>query len=382
VNVAYEVACALCDIPSPDTEAVACRICGGPTIFRYRTHPARAPGPPERGIWRFREWLPLPLQKAPVSLGEGDTPLVRLSSWPSSIGLSNVYAKLEYVSATGSFKDRGASVLVSHAVASGATQIVEDSSGNAGAAIAAYAAAAGIACTVFAPASTAAAKLRQMRAYGATVSRVEGPRLAAERAARDASTAGGVYYAGHNASPYFVEGCKTIAFELKEAFSGDGPEHLVVPVGGGSLFVGAASGFAQWEYGQAAVRRPRVHLVQAEACMPLVAAYLSGASEPLPVERGRTVAEGIEIESPARGALILRLLRKSGGVAVAVDDRSILEAQQELARSEGIFMEPTSAAAFAGLARLVSQGHIGRSDTVVVAVTGSGLKDGGAERLA
>jgi threonine synthase len=371
-----ELVCALCNIVIPDAEARACKRCGGPAIFRYPGRSGRQGIRPQRGIWGYREWLPVAAEDKVVSLGEGDTPLVRMSRWPASIGLARVYAKLEYASATGSFKDRGASVLVTHAVAAGAGHIVEDSSGNAGAAIAAYAAAAGLQCTIFAPASAAPAKLKQMRMYGANVAVVEGPRNAAEQAARGAGNAPGVYYAGHNDNPYFVEGCKTFAFELACAFEGQSPDHVIVPVGGGSLYVGAAAGFVQWAQGRAASHRTRLHLVQAEACMPLVAAYLAGGDEAMHVVRTPTVAGGIEIESPARGAFILRLLRASGGTAVAVSDRAILDARRDVAQAEGIFMEPTSAAAFAGLAELALRGVIGRDESVVVAVTGSGLKDG------
>jgi threonine synthase len=328
-----------------------------------------------RGLWRYLPWLPLLRSDSAVSLDEGATPLAKLDQWSGSLGLGEVYAKLEYAGPTGSFKDRGASVLVSHARAIGARRITEDSSGNAGASLAAYAARAGLVCSVFAPADTPAGKLAQIRSYGATLVEVEGPRAAAATAARTAGLETDSYYAGHNTNPFFVEGCKTLAFELVEAFEAEGPEHVVIPVGGGSLYCGAALGFSQLLTAGLIHSMPRLHLVQATGCMPLVAAFESRAEEPLPVPRRPTIAGGIVIENPARGRLILRALKASRGVAVAVDDSAIRVARQDLARQEGIYMEPTSAAAFAGLARLAANGTIARNERVVVAVTGSGLKD-------
>jgi len=264
---------------------------------------------------------------------------------------------------------------VSFALDAGASHLVEDSSGNAGASVAAYAARAGLSCTIFAPAAAPASKLRQIRGYGAELIPVEGSREDVAEAARQAGRAPGAYYAGHNANPYFVEGTKTLAFELAEAFALQAPAHLVMPVGGGSLLCGCALGFSQWREAGLCRGAPRLYAVQANGCMPLVEALAAGAAEPLPVDRQATIAGGIMIEYPARGRLILRALRESGGGAVAVSDAEILQAQRDLARLEGIFCEPTSAAAFAGLARLAAAGAIERSASVVVAVTGSGLKD-------
>jgi threonine synthase len=365
----------MCGEAADDLEALVCRVCGGPTVVRHQHLPAGL-GPAEaRGVWRYRGWLPFFEGDRPVTLGEGATPLVRLHRWPQTLGLSEVYAKLEYVGPTGSFKDRGASVLVSHAAAVGARRIVEDSSGNAGAAIAAYAGRAGLECQVYAPASAPHSKLAQIAAYGAELIGVEGSREAVAAAARDAATGEGVYYAGHNSSPYFLEGTKTCAFELVEAFPAGGPDHIVMPVGGGSLFCGTAIAFRQLRDAGIGCPNVRLHLVQSTGCMPLVAALSSGSDRPAAIDRQRTIAGGIVIENPQRGALILREVRASGGQGVAASDAEILAAQADLAQSEGIYMEPTSAAAFAGLRRLAEAGVIGAAESVVVLVTGSGLKD-------
>lgn len=369
----WTLVCGLCGLATSDGEAFACAICGGPTVVRYQGLPDDLAETDAAGVWRYRQWLPLLPNDRAVTLGEGCTPLVRLDRWARRLGLEEVYGKLEYANPTGSFKDRGAAVLVSHALTLGTRCLCEDSSGNAGAAIAAYAARAGLECWIFAPATAPPAKLRQARAYGAAVTLVDGPRSAAEDAARAAALAPGVYYAGHNGNPFFVEGTKTFAFELATAFEGRGPDHVVMPVGGGSLFVGAFLGFGQSRSNRAP--QPHLHVVQASACMPLAAAYFAGSERPAPVQHKRTVAGGIEIESPVRGPLILRAVRESGGRAVAVEEDEILMAQRQLASMEGIFMEPTSAAAFAGLERLAARGAVQPNETVVVAVTGSGLKD-------
>ena len=373
----WRLACALCAAACQDSETTSCPHCGGPTVLAYEALAGRQSPSRGAGLWRYHAWLPITSVAQIVTLGEGGTPVVRLNRWARRIGLDEVYAKLEFAGPTGSFKDRGSTVVVSHAVAAGATHLVEDSSGNAGASMAAYAARAGIACTVFAPAAAPPSKLRQIAAYDARVVAVEGSREDVAAAAVAAGREAGAYYAGHNANPYFVEGTKTFAFELVETFGRQGPDHVVMPVGGGSLLWGCALGFAQLQEAGLADRRPSLHAVQATGCMPLVAAYEQGATGPIAVQRTPTVAGGITIEHPARGELILRSLRETGGSAVAADDSEILRAQRDLAALEGIYAEPTSAAAFAGLTHLAASGAIKASESVVVAVTGTGLKDQG-----
>jgi threonine synthase len=305
------------------------------------------------------------------------TPVVELPRWGERIGLRRVYAKLEYLMPTGSFKDRGATVMVTRARELGARRVVEDSSGNAGAAVAAYAARAGLPCTIYAPAAAPEAKLVQIAAAGARLVRVPGPREAVAAAAM-ADTEGDAYYAGHNTNPYFVEGTRTIAFEIAEQFGMDPPEHLIMPVGGGSLYYGAWLGFAEWRAAGRIARTPRLHLAQAAGCAPLAAAAARGAPDAVPVERAPTIAGGVTIERPARGRLILAALTASGGSAAAVDDTAILAELHALARLEGLLCEPTSAVAFAALARLARAGVIPPDERVLVAVTGHGLKDPGA----
>ena len=338
--------------------------------------------PPPRGLWRFRARLhgdPRVATAAALDLGEGDTPLVPLTRWGATLGLRRVWAKLEGSNPTGSYKDRGMAVLASVARASGATHLVEDSSGNAGASAAAYAARGGMTCTVYAPAAAPAAKLRQIRAYGAELIAVAGPRSAVADAARAAGTVVGSYHVSHNDNPLFVVGNQSLAFELAEAARAldpaDRPWHVVMPVGGGALFMGAADGFAKPLPGDAPV--PRLHGAQTTSCAPLATAYADDAVDPAIVTRVATVCGGIEIERPHRGRAILAAARASGGSILASDDAHILAARDALARLEGVYAEPTSCAGAAALAQLASTGAVGPDDLVMLVLTGTGLKDPG-----
>lgn len=331
---------------------VICQGCGGALTWR-----------PEDGD-----------EPEPVTLGEGSTPVIRLERWGAAHGLGEVFAKLEHLQPTGSFKDRGSAMLVARARALGARRLVEDSSGNAGASMAAYAARAGLACTVYAPASAPLAKLRQVLACGAELRRVEGSREDVAAAAMN-DHADRAYYAGHNTNPYFLHGMRSFAEEAINWFAADPPEHLIMPVGGGSLYAGAWLGFTAAREAGRIRRLPALHLAQAAGCAPLVAAAEQGADDAVPVERFPTVAGGITIEQPARGPMLLRALRETGGAAVAVDEAAILSVRRELSVTEGLDIEPTSAVAFAGLLALRASGTIAESARVLVAVTGAGWKD-------
>lgn len=338
------------------------------------------------GVWRYAPWLPVRHATQGVSLGEGDTPLVPVPRWGAAHGLRRVYAKLEFVSPTGSFKDRGMAVLVTLARQAGTRHLVEDSSGNAGASAAAYAARAGMTCTVYAPAAAPPAKLRQIRMYGADLVAVPGPRTAVAEVAHGAGLAPGSYHVAHNENPLFLAGNKTFGYELVEALPalqpGSRPWHVVIPTGGGALFSGAWQGFQECAAGTgpaplAQGQLPRMHVAQAAACAPLAVAWEAGLGRPALVTRRPTVCGGIEIERPTRGREILAAVRASGGAAAATEDDAVLLERDRLAHLEGIYAEPTSAAAFAVLVQLAHRGLVSADDVVIVAVTGSGLKDAG-----
>ncbi|RLE31626.1 threonine synthase [Candidatus Acetothermia bacterium] len=365
-----ELFCPLCDFArAPTFEPLRCPRCGVPLEYR-RELPEVGPGDLQgRGVWRYGPFLP---PAEPVSLGEGATPLIESRQIGERLGV-RLLLKLEGANPTGSFKDRGASVLVSVLRGFGVEKVADDSSGNAAAALAAYTARAGLAATLYVPAYASPKKLAQIEAYGAELVRVPGPRSAAEEAVKEAAAQGKHVYASHNESPYFIQGLKTLAYEIYEDLGYEVPDHVVVPLGGGGLFLGLYLGFGELVRLGWAEATPRIHAVQAEACAPVVRAFELGEAEPAPVEPVPTVAEGISIAAPARGREILAAL-KAGGAAVAVEEREILEARGELATQEGVYVEPTSAVVLPGLRRLIHRGDISPSATVVLVLTGSGLK--------
>jgi len=358
--------CAPCDVILPvDLTTLTCPGCMRPLSIEYLTHDYHAAADP-----------PMPVAKHflnAVTLGEGNTPLVELRSIAAQLGLTSLAAKMEYLNPTGSFKDRGAVVLIAAALRYGVREVVEDSSGNAGSSVSAYAARAGMLAHIFAPASTPDAKTRQIEAYGARVHPVDGTREDTTAAAVEYYTERKLVYASHVKSPYFVEGTKSFAYEVFDQSHGEMPQHIVIPVGNGSLLLGVSRGFSELRRGGRVGPIPRLHAVQSIRVMPVVAAFhgrKSGARANRP-----TVAGGIAIGSPARLDEIVAALKDSDGTAVAVEDREILHWRDALAQQEGIYAEPTSAATFAGLARLVRQGIIRPNERVLAPVTGFGLKD-------
>jgi threonine synthase len=347
---------------------------------------AGAPGEPGGGLWRYGNCIPVaPEVAARLTFGEGLTPTIGAGG-----GLEGISIKLEFLFPTSSFKDRGAVVLVASALERGAEAVIADSSGNAGSAIAAYAARAGLRCTVFVPSSTSPRKCDQIRAYGAELELVPGGRTATTEAAIEAVSRTGATYASHIYDPYFLQGTKTFAFELWDQ-TGGVPASLIVPVGHGTLLLGAARGFRELHAAGLISEPPALIAVQAERCAPLARAWAAGQSEPMAVAPAQTAAEGIAIPRPPRGAQILAAVRASGGCVVSVPEEAIAPAQAELGR-RGMFVEPTAALVWG--AALLARGHaavggvpiegevwdVARAlarDAVVVPLCGSGLKASG-----
>ena len=366
-----ELYCPICShttIPVP--EPLRCPRCGVPLEYRKGLPPVAPEDLRGQGVWRYSPFLP---PAEPVSMGEGDTPLVPSVRIGPELGI-DLLLKFEGANPTGSFKDRGASVLVSVLRGFGVDKVADDSSGNAAAALAAYAARAGLVATLYVPAYASPKKLAQIEIHGAALVRVPGPRSAAEAAVVEATGKGEHVYASHNESPYFVQGLKTLAYELYEGMGYEAPDHVVVPLGGGGLYLGLYLGFRELVELGWIERMPRISAVQAEACAPIVRAWELGEEVPVPIEPVPTVAEGVSIAAPARGREILTALRECGGGAAAVAEEEILGAQRELAAEEGVYVEPTSAVVLPGLRKLLKRGVIAPSETVVLVLTGSGLK--------
>lgn len=318
-----------------------------------------------RSLWRYAAAMPLAIAE-PVTLGEGMTPLVPVD-WAGT----RLHMKLEFMAPTGSFKDRGASVMVSYLRQGGIDRILEDSSGNGGAAIASYAAAAGIRCKILVPAYTPPTKIVQMRAAGAEVELVPGTRQdTADEAERQA---GSIFYASHNWQAFFLQGTKTLAYELWEDLGFRAPDNVVIPCGAGSNVLGCDIGFQELLAAGEIGRLPRLFAVQPENCAPIDAAFRAGGDVPVPVEIRPTVAEGTAISHPVRLKEVLDAVRRCGGATVAVSEAAIRQAVGDLAR-RGLYVEPTSAGSVAAAAQLLGSGTIRPGETTVVVLTGSGLK--------
>ena len=368
-----ELRCGSCGTAAPGPTDWRCGACGSPLELELPpADPATFVDDGAAGLWRYRGWLP---HVDPVVLGEPPTALVDLGT--------RVTAKLEGGLPTGSFKDRGTAVTVSWLRAHGVQEIVVDSSGNAGASFAAYAARAGVRLRLFVPADASPAKLLQARAHGATVVAVPGPRSAAGEAARRSLEGAGpdVAYGSHLWQPAFLAGTATFAYEVFEGLGGRAPDAVVAPLGGGTLLLGVHLGFTRLRAAGLIDRLPRLVGVQSDACAPLARAFRDGEDDAVAVTPGATIAEGIRIDRPPRSKQILAAIRDTGGDIVEVSDDDIRASLRTLL-AQGLFVEPTSAAAHAGLARSAVAGDT--SGTVILAMTGHGLKATGpiAEILA
>ena len=318
-------------------------------------------------LWRYRQALPITDEASIISLGEGLTPLVSFDNDTHDHRL-----KLDFVCPTGSYKDRGAAVLLSKVKELGVQEVVEDSSGNAGAAIAAYSAKAGIDCTIYCPASTSKGKLAQIAMYGAKLKLIEGNRAATTQAVLEAAAT--TYYASHNWNPFFLEGTKTIAFEIAEQLGWQTPDHVICPIGFGSVYMGLWVGFGELHAQGIITQIPRLLGVQSAACCPVYKAYSESRSR---VERSpqtyETLAEGITSEAPIRGDTIMQALRETNGAITIVDETEIEVGIKALA-AKGIYVEPTSAVIVRAFDKFVESGVIRTGDITVSILTGSGLK--------
>ncbi|WP_188903724.1 pyridoxal-phosphate dependent enzyme [Caldovatus sediminis] len=314
-----------------------------------------------RSLWRYAAALPF-APEDPISLGEGCTPLV-----PRRVAGATALLKCEWFMPTGSFKDRGASVMLSLLRAQGVREVLEDSSGNGGAAVAAYAAAGGMRAKILVPAGTSPAKTVQARASGAAIELVPGSRQdCAEEALRQAER---IFYASHNWHPFFLHGTKTLAYELWEDLGFRAPDNVIVPCGAGSNVLGCGIGFEELKRAGEIARPPRIFAAQPENCAPIARAFLGApAAAPAP-----TIAEGTAIARPIRLPEVLQVLRDTGGGAVMLNEAEIGAATLDLARG-GVYVEPTSAQAAAAFAKLLASGAIRAEETTVVVLTGTGLK--------
>jgi threonine synthase len=375
--------CSLCSTHYPAGQLhTVCPACQAPLQAVYQLDAARVALDRDRmrslppSMWRWSALLPVQEPAHIVSLGEGDTPTLRLPRLGAQLGMAQLYLKDESPNPSGSFKARGLAAAVSMALELGVERLIIPTAGNAGGAMAAYAARAGLPACVVMPQDTPRANIEECRIAGAEVVLVPGlisdaGRLAAQRAAAenwfDLSTF---------KEPYRLEGKKVMGFEIAEQFAWQLPDVIIYPTGGGTGLVGIWKALAEltalgW---LETARRPRMVAVQAQDCAPVVRAFETGAETCFLWEDAHTAASGLRVPKPYADRLILRALRESSGTALAVSEESIRAAQVHLASQEGLFVAPEGAATLAGLETLLSRGWLDPQERVLLLNTGTGLK--------
>ena len=358
-----------------DAPASVCPDCGQPLLVRY---PALRPDRDAlRGwdMWRYRAVLPLAVHDRPVTLGEGGTPLLDAPRLARDVGVGRLWIKDEALNPTASFKARGMSAAITRAAARAVPGLVVPTAGNAGAAMAAYAAAAGIDARVYAPETTPPNILATIRALGATLVTVAGHIGDAGRAARAFAAESGYFDVSTLREPYRIEGKKTMGLELAEQMGWRLPDAIVYPTGGGTGLIGMWKTFAEladWGWIDAGARRPRMIVAQASGCAPIVRAFAAHAAQAVPWESPSTHASGLRVPGPLCDRLILRALYESGGDAAAVSEEEIRRDTATLAHATGVDAAPEGGCALAVLRLLVAAGRLDAGSEVVVFNTGSG----------
>src|SRR5438876_3728994 len=327
------------------------------------------------GMYRFRELTPLDEGEAPVTLGEGGTPLLELPRLAAHLGVRKLWAKDEGQNPTGSFKARGLGMAITRARTLGAKGFVIPSAGNAGGAAAVYAARCGLPCVVIVPRGTPAAAVAEAQVAGAHVFTIEGSIATAGRVVARVSPQLGWFDLSTLKEPYRLEGKKTIGLELAEQLEWRMPDILLYPTGGGTGLVGIPKGYEELRsMGWLSGHLPRLFAVQAEGCAPVVKAFAEGAETTTAWENPTTHAAGLRVPSPFAGRQMLRVLRDTRGGALAVSEKAIQEAQRLVARTEGIWTAPESAALVAALSLMKEGGEVGRDLEIMLIFTGAGLK--------
>jgi threonine synthase len=355
--------------------------CGGPLFARYDLDRAAKNMRPghlalrESTMWRYDDVLPVDNPDYRISLGEGFTPLLTARRLGSSVGIPRLSIKDESGNPTGSFKARGISLAVSMAKSLGATDVCLPSAGNAGSALAAYAARGGLKAHVFVPSDIAPMFLMETAAYGAEVVKVDGLITDAGKVCAERAAAEGWYECATLKEPYRVEGKKTMGYEIAEQMGWKLPDAILYPTGGGTGLIGMWKAFGEMErMGFVGPGRPRLYAVQAEGCAPIVKAFAEGRDDAPMWEGAQTLAHGLRVPKAIGDFLILRALRESRGAALAVSDGEIIQGVKDASSHEGLFMSPEGGACVAALRKLRASGHLSSDDSVVLFNTGTGYK--------
>jgi threonine synthase len=374
--------CSICgERHDPEVLQTICTSCGRALVARYDLEAAKATftrealGRRVTSMWRYEELMPVRQAEHVVSLGEGMTALLATPRLGGVVGASDLWVKDEGSNPTGTFKARGISAALSKAVELGVTEVGMPTAGNAGSATAAYAARAGIRAHVAMPSDTPVAMMDEVRTYGASLQLIDGLISDAGAWVAEQAAEHGWFAMATLKEPYRVEGKKTMGFELWEQLDGELPDAILYPTGGGTGLIGMWKAFAELEaMGLIGSERPRMIVVQAEGCAPIVRAYEAGAERAEPWEDAATIAPGIRVPSAFADDLILQAVRESDGDAVAVSDDEIRSAILDVTRSEGIDVCPEGAATVAGLRKLLAEDRIDGDSRIVLFNTGTGLK--------
>ena len=359
-----------------DTLASVCPKCGQPYLVRYEMPPpGRDAIIPRWDMWRYRAVLPVLPNETPVTLGEGATPMQELPRLARELGVRRLWVKDEGLNPTGSFKARGMSAAVTRARAHAVPGLVTPTAGNAGAALTAYGAAAGIPVRVYAPRTTPRAILDTISTLGAELHLVDGHIGDAGKLARAFAHERGYFDTSTLREPYRIEGKKTMGIEVAEQLGWRLPTHIVYPTGGGTGLIGMWKVFAElraWRWIAPSEPFPRMVVAQADGCAPMVRAFHAGADHGTPWENPETHAAGLRVPNPLGDRLILRALRESGGDAHSVSEDAIRAATLRLSRASGVDAAPEGGAAFAVTEQLAASGRIPGDAEVVIFNTGSG----------
>jgi threonine synthase len=366
---------------SADTVQTYCRACNKPLLAVYDLDSAKSKLSPDLfagrdgTLWRYRELLPVVDDGSIVTLGEGWTPLIEVGRLKDEIGVGKLYVKEEGYNPTGSFKARGLSVAVSKAKEFGISEAAMPSAGNAGGALAAYAAKAGIKSHIFVPRDTPAVNINEVKLFGAALYLVDGVISDAGKRMNEMASGRSWFDMSTMKEPYRLEGKKTMGYEIAEQFDWRLPDVILYPTGGGTGLVGMWKAFDEMErLGWISGRRPRMVSVQSAGCAPVVKAFREGKKETAFWESSPTIASGLRVPKPFADVLILKTLHESKGTAIAVDDQELLADMHRVATTEGIFLCPEGAAAVSAARRLAKEGFLKPDDVVVIFNTGTGYK--------
>jgi len=371
--------CRECGTEFPPIKIHACEKCFGPLDVVYNLKSIELNHASfknrSRTLWRYEELLPLSNKARIVDLGAGFTTLHRCNNLAEKIGVKKIYVKDDTVNPTGSFKDRPATVAVSKALEFGYKAVGCPSTGNLAAATAAHASKARLPCYVFVPSNTEPNKILQAAIYGAKIIAVNGTYDEANRLAAQAADEYDWALVNINLRSYYVEGSKTLSFEICEQLDWRAPENIVIPMGSGALLCAISRGLAQFrDLDLIGETKTRIIGAQPQGCSPISSAFKSKMDDVIPVETPSTIAKSLAIGDPGDGIYALKTIRESGGFADYATDEEIIEGIKLLAKTEGIFTEPAGGVTIAVLKKLVESGQIPRDEEVVCCITGSGFK--------